>query len=242
MVKDSELRSDQRVLVVDGLEVLLLRKDIKNVRITVKPPKGSVILSAPRFLGEEEALRILASKKDWIRAQREKFAGRGNPQAMDLATGEEIDFQGRRYLLKVVETAGEPGILDADGTTLELRVKPGSDRAVRIAVLEEWYRKSMDKSVAVYLRKWERIMKVASSKIVIRRMKTKWGSCNTRSGRINLNLELIRRPPACLEFVIVHELCHLLEDGHGKRFYKFMDKFLPDWKRRKAVLNEEPLG
>lgn len=230
------------ILRVGGLDVHLRRKDIKHIHLSVKPPRGLVNLSIPRSVGDEEARSVVLRKLAWIRAQQAKLANREGRSDSEVETGAMHYFWGKRYRLRVVEAKGKEGGRLLDPETIELRVRPGRDRQGRAEILAAWYRRSMEETVAACLPGWEKRMGVSSSKILMRKMKTKWGSCNVKSRRINLNLELARKPEACLEFVIVHELCHLLESGHGKRFYRLMDGFLPEWRSVKAMLDAAVLA
>jgi predicted metal-dependent hydrolase len=230
------------ILRVEGLDVQLYRKDIKHMHLAVKPPRGTVNLSIPRSVSDEEARSVIVHKLEWIRTQQAKLANREGRSDRAIETGASHFFWGRRYRLTVAETSGKEGVRVHDQSTIELRVGPERDRAGRAEIMAAWYRRSLEDYISAYLPKWEKRMGVSSSKILIRKMKTKWGSCNIKSRRINLNLELASKPESCLEFVIVHELCHLLEAGHGKRFNKLMDGFLPGWREQKAILDATVLA
>jgi hypothetical protein len=159
-----------------------------------------------------------------------------------MVTGESHFYQGRRYRLNVVEHCGAARVRLANNTTMELRVRPGSDRDRREAVLHRWYRKRMREQLPALLAKWQPLVGVVVAKLGIKRMKTRWGTCNSEARRVWLNLELAKKPASCLEYILVHEMVHFLERHHNERFKELMDKLMPQWRLNRQVLNREPLA
>jgi predicted metal-dependent hydrolase len=174
--------------------------------------------------------------------EAEGVRGQDRQSQREMVTGESHYFQGRRYLLEVKECDGSPGVQLTGKASMELRVPPGHDRVQRESVLQRWYRRQLRALVPPLLAKWEPRLGRAVSEVRIRRMKTRWGSCNARAGRVWLNLELIKKPPACLEYVLVHELVHLHERHHSERFLEWMDALLPTWRVCRDELNRAPLA
>ena len=159
-----------------------------------------------------------------------------------MVTGESHYFQGRRYRLKVVEINRPPTVKLSNNSTIELRVRPGSDRAKREAVLYSWYRKKLKGQIPAVINKWEPIIGVKIADWGVRKMKTRWGSCNRKAGRIWLNLELAKKSPSCLEYVVVHEMLHLVERHHNDRFKELISDLLPSWQTTRDELNRSPIG
>ena len=214
----------------------VVRKRVKHLRIAVYPPDGRVRVSAPTHVDDEVVRAAVVARIDWIRRHRARLGELEPPAPLQIVTGERHWVGGRAYRLRVTERPGAPGV-GLDGETLELRVRPGSDRARRTAVLEGWYRERLRGQVMELVAAWEPRMGLSVGEIGIRRMTTRWGSCNVRAGRIWLSLELAKRSAACVEYVVVHEMVHLLERRHDARFYGFMDGFLPGWRRLREELN-----
>jgi len=216
------------------------RKNIQHAYIRVNRSDGRVRISAPLHL-DDEALRLaIAERLHWIRRQRRRAAERDEPPAPAMVSGEIHYVQGRPYELDVVEHAGRPGVRLMDDRVVELRCRPGAETAKRHAVLEKWYRQRLKDAVSPLVRQWEPVMGVQVAEWRIKRMKTRWGSCSIGDRRIWLNLDLARRPPECLEYVLVHEMVHLLERRHSPRFYAYLDRFLPEWRVYRERLNGAP--
>ncbi len=229
-------RSVQGALSVRGVDIELARKDIRTVRITVLPPDGRVRVSVP-FRADERTIRDLVVERiDWIRKKREEVRARSPRADLSYVTGEELPLWGVRYALVVEETRGRGGVSVADGT-LALRTKPASTREAREKAVYAWYRALLLEAVPQLVDTWSPRVGKRPSSITFRRMKTKWGSCEVRSGRVCLNVELAKYPPECLEYVLVHEMTHLLEASHDARFKKLLADFLPRWKETRDLLN-----
>lgn len=242
ITKKQNNKAQRTTIDVDEIPIEVHRKDIKNLHVGVYPPDGKVRVSAPLRLNDEAIRLAIISRLSWIRRQQQDFAKQTRESAREMVTGESHYFQGRRYRLNVVERQGRAQARVVNNTTLELKVKPGTDTAGRWRALERWYRQGLRDQFPELLDKWEPIIGVQVAECRIKRMKTRWGSCNIEARRIWLNLELIKKPATCLEYILVHELVHLLERHHTDRFRDFMDKFLPDWRLRRDELNQSPLA
>lgn len=225
-------------MLVGNLQVSVLKKAVKNLHLNVLPPHGKVRVSVPPSM-DDDAIRVfIASKIPWINKQIEKFKSQPRESKREYMTGESHYFQGKRYLLHVVESEGRAKIEIRNKKYLDLHISKDASSAERERVLTEWYRKELKKQVPVLFEKWEKIMGVKANEWRVKYMKTKWGTCNSQAKRIWLNLELAKKPLRCLEYIIVHELAHLLERSHNERFVAYMDKFMPEWRVRKEELNK----
>jgi predicted metal-dependent hydrolase len=182
------------------------------------------------------------SRLAWIRRQQGKFAQQERQSAREYVSGESHYYLGRRYLLNVVYRAGVPSVAMRNNTTLDLFVRPGSDTAQRERVLFTWYRRQLKQLIPPLVAKWEAIIGVEVAEWRVKQMKTRWGACNPEARRIWLNLELIKKPASCVEYIVVHEVVHLLERRHNEQFTAYMDKFLPHWRLLRDELNQAPLG
>lgn len=218
----------------------VVRKDIKHVHLSVYPPDGRVRISAPLDMALD-TIRIYAiTKLDWIKTQQRKLRAQERETPREYLDRESHYVWGKRYLLRIVEADGAP-MVTLKHATLELRLRPGGTVAKRHEVLEAWYRDQIKAAVPDLLAKWCALIGVRPKRVLVQRMKTKWGSCNSVSGHIRLNTDLARKPPACLEYIIVHELVHLIEPTHNARFQSLMDNFMPHWRHIKHELNELPV-
>ena len=220
----------------------VVRKDIKNLHLGVYPPDGKVRVAVPKHITDENVRLAVVSKLAWIKKQQAKFAAQPRQSRREMVTGESHYLFGRRYLLEVVERNGRHEIVEKSNTTLILNVQPGTSEVNRRLVINEWYRNQLKEKIPGLLEKWEPVVGKEVKEWGVRRMKTKWGSCNRPAKRIWLNLELAKKPQECLEYVLVHELVHLLERNHNDRFKALMDKFMPKWRLRRALLNSAPLS
>jgi predicted metal-dependent hydrolase len=229
-------------ITVNELVVDVVRKDIKNLHLAVYPPGGRVRVAAP-LLVDDEAVRLFTiSRLRWIRRQQAKFENQERQSAREFVSGESHYYRGNRYLLSVVYGDGVPRVILLDKTTMELLVPTGSDTAQRERVLLNWYRQQLKEAVPPLISKWEAIIGVTGTAWGVKRMKTKWGTCNIEARRIWLNLELVKKPAHCLEFIVVHELVHMLERHHNDRFTAAMNIFMPQWQLYREELNRAPLG
>jgi predicted metal-dependent hydrolase len=212
------------------------RRSIKNLRIGIYAPHGQVRVAAPRRMAEEVVRNFVISRLGWIERKRAELRQQTVRPAPQLVSGEVHYFQGRPHVLEVSEGKGRPEVR-RDDSTLQLRIAPGSGVAARHQALNLWYRRELSQQLEVLLPPWEARLGIQVAQLRIRQMQTRWGSCNARSRRISLNLDLIRRSPRCLEYVLVHELVHFFEPRHNARFYRLMDELLPQWRECRAELN-----
>ena len=216
-------------------------KDIKNVHLSVYPPKGRVRIAAPRRM-TMDTIRIYAiSKLSWIKKQQLKFKAQVREAPREFLTKEGHYYLGSRYLLKVAVHDAPPEI-SIKHKTIEMRVRPAASKEKRQVLMDEWYRAQLKELLPPVIAKWEKRMGVQLNEFAIKKMKTKWGTCNREARRIWLNLELAKKPFACIEYIVVHEMVHLLERNHNDRFVAFMDRFLPEWKELKKELNKLPVS
>jgi len=213
------------------------RRKIKNLRIGIYAPHGEVRVAAPLRMDEGTVRNFVISRFGWIVRKRAELETREPQPRRQLVSGEVHYFQGRPHVLEVVESAGRPLVRHCDNSTLQLRIPPGLDAAARLHVLHGWYRRQLRAQLDVLVSQWQGRLGIEVAEVRIRRMSTRWGSCNARARRICLNLDLIRKPPRCLEYVLVHELVHFFERRHNLRFYGFMDELVPDWRARRSELN-----
>ncbi|NLC54113.1 MAG: M48 family metallopeptidase [Firmicutes bacterium] len=224
-------------LILDDLEVEVIRKNIKHIYLSVQPPGDRVRMTVPSRIDQETIVIFARSKLDWIRKQQAKLRARPVQPDFEYVNGESHLYFGKPYLLKVVATSGRQRVeLSAEGS-MNLYVRPSSTRDERQRVLRVWYRRQLQAAIPTYIEKWEKRIGVSVQEWKVRQMKTKWGSCNIQARRIWLNLELVKKSPRCLEYIIVHEMIHLLERYHNARFYSYLTKYLPDWKERRKELN-----
>lgn len=234
--------TERRNLEVRGIRIEVLRKNIKNLHVGVYPPRGRVRVAAPLRLDDEAVRLAVISRLGWIRRQQAGFKQQDRQSEREMVTGESHYFQGRRYRLRVVEKEGPPFVCVPSNATLQLFVRPGEDREKRDALLQRWYREQLRAQIPALLTKWESKVGVAVAEVCIKKMKTRWGSCNVPARRIWLNLELAKKPLMCLEYILVHEMVHILERHHNERFRELMDKLIPMWRLCREELNRAPLA
>lgn len=227
-------------LTVAGIGVDVVYKDIKNLHIGVYPPIGRVRVAAPRRLDDDQIRLALVQRLPWIKRQRERLQAAERQSRREMVMGETHYAWGSPYRLKVVRRAGRAHV-ELDGDRLVLYASEKTSSEERRALLDRWYRERLREAIPVIVGRWEPKIGVEVSRWTIRRMKTKWGSCNPGAGHIWFNLELAKKHPASLEYIAVHEMAHLLERGHGKRFTALMDAHMPDWRARRDQLNDAPL-
>lgn len=220
----------------------IVRKDIKNLHLGVYPPHGRVRVAAPLAVNDDAVRLAVIGKLGWIKRHRAKFAAQERQSSREYVTGESHYFQGRRYRLNVVYQPGPARVSIRNRTTIDLFVPEGSDTSRRERVMVAWYRRQLKEQIPPLLEKWENTIGVQAAAWGVKRMKTKWGACSTKARRIWLNLELAKKPTHCLEYIVVHELVHLLERPHSDRFMALMDRFMPQWRLYRDELNRAPLG
>jgi predicted metal-dependent hydrolase len=215
-------------------------KDIRNVHLSVHPPTGRVSISAPVGMGMD-TLRVFAiAKLPWIKQQQSRIRLQEREPVREFLDRESHFVWGRRYLLKMETSDGAPSV-QLRHRTLLLRARPGSDRDRKEAILDAWYRRLLREAAEPLISRWQRTMRVEVDRVYVQRMKTKWGSCNPGSRSIRLNSELAKKPPECLEYIVVHELLHMIEPNHGDRFVSLMNRFMPHWQSHRDELNRMPV-
>jgi predicted metal-dependent hydrolase len=228
-------------ITLDGITIEVVRKKVKNLNLTVRPPHGEVRISAPRRVSSAEIRAFALSKREWIRKHQERMRERAIDPSRDRSAspeymhGESLPVWGQAYPLAVSVTTGSAHVEWTRDRPL-LKVRPGATVDERRSAVEAWYRDQVRSAVPSLLERWEPELGVKVGGVQVRRMKTRWGSCTPTRRTIRLNSELAARPPELLEYILVHELVHLLEPSHNGRFYALMDRYLPDWRERKAAL------
>jgi predicted metal-dependent hydrolase len=224
--------------LIDDIEIELIKKNIKNLHLSVLPPDGRVRISAPKDLNDESVTLFAISRLSWIKRQRAVFRKQERQSKRDFVSGESHYFLGQRYLLNVIYTdKRKQGAEVRNKTYLDLFVRSNATKEQRQKVMREWYRSELKALIPPLMKKWEPIIGVKVESWGVRLMKTRWGSCNTSAKRIWLNLELAKKTPACIEYIVVHEMTHLLERLHNDEFIIYMDRFLSNWRSTKAELN-----
>lgn len=221
--------------------IQLTRKSVKHAHLTVHPPAGRVTLVAPPRMRLEVARAYAISKLAWIRKQQSALKEQAREAPRRFVTRESHQLWGRRHLLSVVEREEKPSVL-LDHRRIKLIVRPGSDLAKRAQVMHEWHKALLHAEIPSLIDQWERRLGVRVSAYFLQRMKTKWGSCNPKSRSIRLNTELVKKPKDLVEYVVVHEMLHLLVPSHDERFVALLDRHYPAWREARDELNALPLG
>jgi len=230
----------QAEIKLGQLAVAVVHKDIKNVHLSVHPPTGRVTIAAPMRLSLDTLRVFTISKLSWIRQQQKKLLEQEREAPRVYLNRESHYVWGDRYLLKVVE-GDRPTTIELSHRKMIFRTRPNWDQAKKQVRLESWYREQLKLAVPPLVAKWERLMGVKVGQVFVQRMKTKWGSCNPGTGSIRLNTDLAKKPRECLEYLVVHEMVHLLEPTHNARFLWLMERFMPKWQYRREVLNRLPV-
>lgn len=238
----TDLRRASAQITVSGIRVQIERKDIKNLHLGVYPPSGRVRVAVPLVVSDDAVRLAVIDKLGWIKRQRAQFANQPRQSKREMVNGESHYFFGRRYRLRVHEVDAPARIVLRGAASMDLFVRPGSSSERREAVLLDWHRASLRSVITDLLAHWQPKLGAQATHWGIKKMKTKWGSCNASARRIWLNLELAKKPVQCLEYIVVHELVHLLERNHTERFTALMDRYLPDWRHRRSLLNSSPLA
>jgi predicted metal-dependent hydrolase len=229
-------------MVISDIDIDVVRKDIKNMHLAVYPPSGKVRLATPKDVSDDTIRLFTISKLGWIKKQQRKFIDQNREASRKLVSRESHYFFGKRYLLKVIEADKPAKVIIKNKKQIELHVRPNSTIEQRMTILNEWYRAELKKVIPELVGKWESKMNVSLNSWGIKQMKTKWGTCNIEAKRIWLNLELAKKPVHCLEYIIVHELVHLLERKHNDRFLELMKIYMPQWKTYRDELNRLPVS
>lgn len=230
------------MITVRGIEVQIIRKAIKNLHLAVYPPDGHVRVAAPEHVNDENVRLAVIDRLAWIKRQQQDFRDQPRQSERQYISGECHYFLGRRCRLDVIERAGKAEIQLLKSGRLKMFVRPDANVEAKERLLNDWYRQALKKRVAELLDAWQPLVGKEVRAWGIKKMKTKWGSCNIVQRRIWLNLELAKKPPECLEYILVHELVHLHERHHNDRFRERLEAVMPDWRARVNVLNSSPLA
>lgn len=227
-----------RQITVSDITIDVVKKNIKNLHLAVYPPIGRVRIAAPLKV-EDEAVRLFAiSKLGWIKKHRKNFDNQKRETKREYVSGESHYFKGRRYLLNTIYQKGKPKVEIHNKTHIFLYVRENSTLEQREKVMTEWYREQLKNDIPDLIEEWQKKIGVRLNEWQVKRMLTKWGTCNIETRRIWINLELAKKPIHCLEYIIVHELVHFIERHHNNRYLALMDKFLPNWRFSQSELNQ----
>lgn len=228
-------------LKLGNISIEVFKKDIKNIHLSVYPPEGSVRISAPERM-EMDTIRVFAlSKLRWIKEQQEKFRQQEREAPRDYLNMESHYYNGQRYLMEIHESPG-PMKVELSANKMHVYVRPGTNTDRIKTLVDEWYRSQLKDRIPKLIEKWEPNIGVTVRDFGVKKMKTKWGTCNSEAARIWLNLELAKKPPLCLEYIVVHEMIHILEPTHNKRFRTIMNYHMPNWKQHRDELNRLPVS
>jgi predicted metal-dependent hydrolase len=228
-------------LHLGDLCVDLVFKDIKNIHLSVYPPTGRVRIAAPTRASIDTIRAFAISKLGWIRKHQTKFSGQERQPPRELLDRESHYLWGRRMLLDIIEGRGRPSI-DVEHRKIALRVPEAVTFEAKEQLLDELYRREARRALQPLVSKWQKILGIEFNHIYLQRMKTRWGSCNPPKGNIRLNLELAKKPPECMEYILLHEALHFFVPNHGERFVALLDQHMSNWRAIRQVLNDEPLA
>jgi len=229
-------------IVVHGMTVEVVRKAIKNFHLAVYPPHGRVRVAVPLAIDDDAVRLAVVTRLGWIKRQQAKFQEQARQSQREAVSGETHYFLGQRYRLRLHEAPGAARVTLRGKTVMDLHARPGTTPEEREQIIHRWYREQLKSLIPPLIEKWEKKLKVQVAAWGIKKMKTRWGSCNTDAHRVWFNLELAKKPERCLEYLVVHELVHLLERAHNDRFRTLLDRHLPQWRSIRDELNRMPLG
>lgn len=229
-------------LEIGGLRIELVRKVIKNLHLGVYPPDGRVRVAAPPTVSDEAVRLAVVSRMGWIKRQQDKFLSQARQSERDYVSGETHFHLGQRYRFRLIEQPGASQVRLTSDRRLELKVPARSDRDFRERIVQQWQRELLRERARALTIEWAARLGVEPPAVCIKKMKTKWGACNPAANRIWLNLELIKKPPECINYLVLHEITHLLERTHGDAFVAFLDRHMPDWRTLRDLLNTAPLA
>jgi len=236
------MNTEEHQLTVSGLKVHIVRKAIKNLHLGVYPPGGRVRVAAPLSISDSAVRMAVVGKLGWIKRQRKRFQLQPRQSRREMVSGESHYFLGRRYRLRLIPRNRRARVVIRNRSTMEMHVPPTADALQREQILRQWYRQQLTKIIPPLLEKWQSVLNVQITDWGIKRMKTKWGSCNAEARRIWINLELAKKPVKCLEYTVVHEMAHFIERQHNDRFIFLLDRHLPLWRLYRDELNSAPLA
>jgi len=227
---------------VGRLKIDIVRKDIKNLHLAVYPPNGRIRIAVPLHISDDNVRLAIIKRLPWIKRQQKKLSDQPRQSVRRFVTGESHYYQGRRFRLYVDKSGNGCGVEIKNSKSITLYAKTDSSEEQRRHIMTEWYRMELKKILPPLIDKWQTVIGVELNDWRIKRMKTKWGSCNPAVGRIWLNLELAKKPITCLEYIIAHELVHLHEPTHNQVFINLMNKFMPNWRLYRDKLNSSPIA
>ncbi|NTW84422.1 MAG: M48 family metallopeptidase [Chlorobiaceae bacterium] len=227
-------------MLLGDIPVDVVKKDIKNVHLSVHPPAGSVRISAPRAMNDDSIRCFALSRLGWIRKQQHKFIQQDRETPREYLERESHFVWGERRLLRIEEKEATPSI-QLQHRSILMQVRPGTGTEKKQQLLDDWYRQQLKSVIPEFITNWEKKTGVQVTEFGVRKMKTRWGTCNPQAKRIWLNLELAKKPKECLEYIVVHEMVHLIEPTHNKHFAELMNTFLPQWKHYRDLLNRLPV-
>lgn len=230
-------------IIINNIEIMVTKKNIKNIYLSIHPPDGEVRISSPKQVTDDAIRSFVLSKISWIKKQQKKIESQEKIPEKEYVSRESHYYFGQEYLLNVIyQSSNKSNVEIRNKKYIDLYVKDGSSKEKRENIMKEWYRKELKTTIPSMIEKWERIMGLKVEEWGVKVMKTRWGTCNPRAKRIWINLELAKKPSHCLEYIIVHEMAHLIEKGHGDKFKAIMDKYYPNWRNVKKELNNKTLG
>lgn len=229
------------IIEIGDIPITVTLKEVQNVHLSVHPPDGRVTLVAPLSTRLDVARAYAISKLTWIREQQRKLLNQARETPRQYIGRESHNLWGRHYLLNVIQRDAKPQVT-LDHRHITLSVRPGSDATKRAQVFHQWHKSLLHDMVPILIKKWEPKLAVKVNRYFLQRMKTQWGSCNPNAGHIRLNTELVKKPKDLLEYVVVHEMAHLIEPNHGDRFVAILDTHYPHWREARMELNELPLA
>ena len=236
------MNTEQHKIIVSGLPVEIVRKNIKNLHLGVYPPAGRIRVAAPLRVSNEAVRLAVVGKLGWIKRQQAHFEQQPRQSAREMVSGESHYFSGQRYRLRVYSVDETAKVVIRNASIIELHVRVGASVETRQRAMMSWYRQYLKDTIPRLLEKWQKRLGVRVSSCGIKKMKTKWGTCNAEAGRIWINLELAKKSVDCLDYVVLHELVHLLVRRHDDKFVEIMDRCLPRWRALRAELNGLPLA
>lgn len=228
------------ILKIGELVIDVAKKDVKNIHLSVKPPLGAVVISAPLHMSANAIRAFAIGKLKWIRQQQAKLQSQMRETPREYLERESHYVWGRRCLLKIVEHEAAPRV-EVKHNRLLLFVRSNTHEKLRAEIIERWYRDQLRETARPMTAHWQSKLGVVVKQLFVQRMKTRWGSCNPVAKTVRLNTDLAKKPRGCLEYILVHELLHLIEPNHGAEFVALMDRFLPSWQDRRDQLNQLPL-
>lgn len=242
MLRTNMNTDSKQIITVSHIPVEVVRKNIKNIHLGIYPPEGRVRISVPCHITDDNIRLAIVAKLTWIKKRQQEFQKQPRQTPREYVTGESHYYKGKRYILEVTEKQGKHSVTLKNNAKILMSVRPDTTIANKEKVLHEWYRKKLKKDISVLLEKWQPIIDKSPQSWGVKKMKTKWGSCNTNDHRIWINLELAKKSPECLEYIFIHEMVHLHERHHNDNFRRLMDKFLPHWRKSRDLLKSEPLA